>query len=148
MGYTSRFEGHIKVEPNLTLLDVQELNDFHDRSHPEDGTFPGMWCQWIPHKSGVVVPESWEPGHEKALATWRTLPYDSIAWDGGEKFYDSAQWMSFIIQEFLQDYTCNGQIFVQGQTPEDRWFIIVINNEVFVKEAKILPAGRARKVEW
>ena len=69
MGYTTTFTGSIKVEPPFTLEEYHFLisvADEDDSLHNQ----PDSYLQWKPSKTG-----------------------DSLEWDGGEKFYDSMEWM-------------------------------------------------------
>ena len=73
--------------------------DIIDYNSPPKGQ-PGLWCQWVPTHDGKF-----------------------IVWDGNEKFYNSAEWMTYLIEHFigdrpkakkelpfLQGHTCNGRI--------------------------------------
>src|SRR5690242_19132511 len=107
MGYTTDFSGYVTVTPPLNAAEIGYLNRFNrsrrmDRKRgpyyaqpgdnfgqdntsdvrnynsPPSGQ-PGLWCQWVPNEEG-----------------------DAIAWDGGEKFYDSPEWMQYLIDHFLK----------------------------------------------
>ena len=153
MGYTTEFEGQVKVVPPLNSAEVAFLTKFSetrrmrrergpyyvdsdgfrgqsrdadvlDYNAPPDGQ-PGLWCQWIPTADG-----------------------SAIEWDGGEKFYDSEEWMAYLINHFLRpgavaastgdpqfaeftfDHVLNGHIDAQGQEMSDRWRLRVNHNEV------------------
>jgi len=62
------------------------------------GDQPGLWCQWIPTEDGKY-----------------------IEWDGGEKFYDYVEWLSYIIDHFLLPwgYNLNGRVEWTGEDSED-----------------------------
>ena len=147
MGYTTEFNGKIAVDPPLSVKEMQFLNKFSatrrmdcqqgpyyvdrgglagqerepeiiDYNNPPAGQ-PGLWCQWVSHDG------------------------DSIEWDGGEKFYRSVEWMEYIIDHFfgadpkakselpfLQPHTLNGIIEAQGESYDDRWKLIVVDNVV------------------
>lgn len=84
-----------------------------------------MWVQWIPTEGGTA-----------------------LEWDGGEKFYSSAEWMEYIIDQFLKpnciakgdlpflqaNHVCNGAIKAQGEDMDDRWKLIVTDNVVSTVE--------------
>lgn len=160
MGYTSDFEGEISIEPPLNASEVAYLNKFAStrRMHRQNGPYfvdgsgdfgqgddpdildhnypdpsqPGLWCQWNASDDGSY-----------------------ILWDGGEKFYNSEEWMRYIINHFLKpsaiarssgapqfkdftfDHVCNGTIYVQGEDSSDIWQIVVSNNEVSTKHGVI-----------
>lgn len=71
---------------------------------------PGLWCQWVPTADGT-----------------------GIEWDGGEKFYDSPQWLKYIITNVLKPkgYVLNGIVEAQGEDFGDRWNLEVENNIVW-----------------
>lgn len=152
MGYTTEFEGQIKINPPLNSDEINYLKKFNDTrrmmrkngpyfvdgsgmmgqgedkdiieyNSPPEGQ-PGLWCQWTPTEDGTA-----------------------IEWDGGEKFYASEEWMEYIIKhfigsnpiaptkettlQFLKPHTLNGVIEAQGEDDEDHWFLVVEDNEVF-----------------
>ncbi len=149
MGYTTEFSGSITVEPPLNAEEIAYLNNFagtrrmHRRSGPyycgtgmcgqdlEDdiinynnsGDQPGLWCQWVPTEDGTA-----------------------IQWDQNEKFYNSVEWMQYIIDHFLApgakaqealpflqaNHVCSGVIKAQGEDMDDRWKLVVENNAVQV----------------
>jgi hypothetical protein len=149
MGYTTEFSGQVKVDPPLSPEEVTYLKKFNrtrrmnrkngpyyvdstgdfgqaheadviDYNRPPQGQ-PGLWCQWTPTENGQF-----------------------IEWDGGEKFYNAAEWMTYIIDHFikpkaksklpfLKGHTCNGEIEAQGEDANDRWKLVVTDNKVSVK---------------
>jgi len=158
MGYTTDFSGSVEVSPALSQEEQEFLWRFADTRHcqrkeglyylrkdeedinsggtvtngndPEQGA-PGLWCQWVPTDDGT-----------------------GIEWDGGENFYSAEQWLSFLIEHFLkpncrakqadperfaflQEHTCNGEIFASGEDSEDHWRITVMDNVVYVHRAHI-----------
>lgn len=175
MGYTTDFTGWIDVSPPLNeheigflkdLADTRRMkrangplfvkgNGFAGQDHGPDEVYdgnaphesqPGLWLQWKPSDDGQM-----------------------IEWDQGEKFYYSAEWMKYLIvdllspsalayidihgpasgDERLEKFTCNhvlnGEISAQGEDPDDRWKLIVRDNEVLVAEATVA-YGREVKV--
>jgi hypothetical protein len=174
MGYHTEFIGEVNVEPPLNAAEVEYLKRFSstrrmwrksgpytvvdnlpsvnpnwpvsewdrkvgqvetadvlDYNSPPPGQ-PGLWCQWEPTDDGKF-----------------------IRWDGGEKFYDSPQWMEYLITNFLQEgaaasrsgdpqfadftfnHVLNGVINAEGEEQGDVWKLIVTNNDVTTKHAKI-----------
>lgn len=109
-----------------------------EQNTPPDGQ-PGLWCQWAPTDDGAA-----------------------LEWDGGEKFYDSEEWMRYLIDTFLSDsaalrkeiawghprvegryyadqfgaftfdHVLNGVIEAQGEDVSDHWWLIVHDNTVKV----------------
>ena len=160
MGYTTEFWGKINIEPALNEKEVAYLLKFSDtrRMAREKGEYyvdggghagqdneddiieynspppeqPGLWCKWEPTEDGKA-----------------------IEWDGAEKFYNAEQWMWYLIQNFLKPnpiakvrfpeqfaflkgHICNGEIGAQGEDTEDRWNLVVKDNEVFVETGRIV----------
>lgn len=171
MGYTTEFEGEIHVTPPLNEHEVQFLRDFAgsrrmkrtngplyavpgdnhgqggddviDFNNPPVGQ-PGLWCQWEPSDDGTT-----------------------ISWDGGEKFYDSPEWMKYVVtlytpegREFVQaheqehpalkhftfDHVFNGVIEAQGEESGDRWALLVTDNKVAVQEYRTTIYGEPRPI--
>ncbi len=113
-------------------------NDIVDYNNPSEEQ-PGLWCNWVPTDDGC-----------------------GIQWDGSEKFYDAAEWMRYLIDTFLmsraylevhilsghaarngwhlpagvEHFTFNhvvaGTIDAQGEDDDDRWQLVVADNEVTV----------------
>ena len=150
MGYTTYFNGEIQIEPPLNDEEISYLNKFSAsrRMKRDQGPYytgddksgvenynkppecqPGLWCQWVPCRDGEV-----------------------LVWDEGEKFYNAAEWMAYIIQHFLEPdavakqanpaafaefvpHVLNGKIEAVGEDPDDRWQLEVIDNAVYFRLA-------------
>lgn len=165
IGYTTDFTGEFTVTPPLNADEIAYLNDFagsrrmertkgpyyanpgtdfgQDRTEdvtnyngPPSGQ-PGLWCQWRPADDGAI-----------------------IEWDGGEKFYNSVEWIEYLIDHFLKpgavastvedideqdarirnftfDHVLNGEVYAQGEDYDDRWKLAVENNVVKTAQAVI-----------
>lgn len=169
MGYTTYFSGSVVIEPPLNAHEVDYLVNFMtsrrvkrisgpytvesqpyrhepedpdviDYNYPPDGQ-PGLWCNWEPSPDGR-----------------------KIEWSEAEKFYNAAEWMAYLIDHFLKpgaeasktqsplfehftfDHVVNGMIEAQGEDPDDRWSLIVEDNEVFRAEGSVVFSD-PRKVE-
>jgi len=157
MGYTTTFRGRIEINPPLNEEEIRFINNFSatrrmdrkkgpyycgtgfcgqdrepdvvDYNEPPKGQ-PGLWCQWISTSNG------------KALV-----------WDGCMKFYNSAEWMKYVIDHFLKPkckaigqpyakgiiyggHVLNGRITAKGEDRGDRWELIVTDNKVTTKKLK------------
>lgn len=168
MGYTTEFRGQISVSPPLNAEEIAYLKKLNDtrrmnrtqgpyfvdgdgymgQGGPKDGDTiidancpprgqPGLWCHWVPTEDGKA-----------------------IYWDGGEKFYDSAEWMAYVIDHFLKpgaiaksalpflqaNHVCNGEIEAQGEDSSDRWYLIVKNNAVATQDAVFHRVGKPRRI--
>ncbi len=159
MGYTTDFDGQIDIVPALNDQEREFLTKFADTRRMnrtkgpyfvEGGGFagqdreddvidgnapppdqPSLWCQWVPSNDG-----------------------DAIVWDEGEKFYESPEWMVYLIQhflgtnplakgelDFLQGHTLNGTISAQGEDPNDMWLLHVTDNTVSTEALVAQPSG-------
>ena len=127
MGYTTEFKGSIAIEPVLTQEHTEALVAFSDERHEGSG-FPSIWCNWIPIEQCRFDGTR----HRKEYGA-------AIAWNEVEKFYSSAEWMKYIIDEYLSPwgYTLNGTIEAQGEYPEDRWRLLVEDNKVLTQQATV-----------
>jgi hypothetical protein len=114
MGYTTEFDGSVSISPPLNAHEIAYLRKFAtsrrmDRArgpyfvdgsgpfgqgHDDDirdfnkppGGQPGLWCRWEPTKDGTA-----------------------ITWSGVEKFYNSEEWMTYLIDLFLKPRRGAGQ---------------------------------------
>lgn len=77
---------------------------------------PGLWCQWVPSSDDT-----------------------GIEWDGGEKFCDYEEWLVYLVQHFLKPwgYVLNGQVKWIGEDPGDMGMLVVEDNKVSHRLAKI-----------
>jgi hypothetical protein len=150
MGYDSNFSGSFSLNKPLTEADKTFLKKFAETRRMKrkidgygvDGEFfvdgsgfngdgddstivdynepprtqPGLWCQWIPNEDGTA-----------------------ILWDGGEKFYDYVKWIEYLIDKILKPrgYVLNGEVYWQGEEPEDMGCIVIKNNVVKTKHVKL-----------
>ncbi|MFB6881438.1 hypothetical protein ACFCY8_11465 [Streptomyces noursei] len=151
LGYTTEFTGTVTVSPPLNAHEIAYLRKFActrrmmrtrgpyfadgsgsfgqgndpdiiDFNRPPQGQ-PGLWCQWVPTGDGA-----------------------GIEWDEDEKFYDAEEWMRYLIDHFLRpgahaqrhaefekftfNHTVDGEIYAQGEDPEDQWILYVTDNTV------------------
>jgi hypothetical protein len=145
MGYTTEFDGFITIQPPLSEEERKYLLKFSDTRRmlrvngpyfvggsgfkggddsdvlsyntPPEGQ-PGLWCGWIPNHNGTA-----------------------IIWNKVEKFYHSTEWMRYLIDHFLskthicplpflQGHILNGRIMAQGENRDDRWELVVSDNNV------------------
>lgn len=156
MGYTTVFNGQVKIEPPLSPEEVSYLQKFNGtrRMYREKGPYyvdgsgsygqghdddihnynqpppnqPSLWCQWEPTDDGTA-----------------------IMWDGGEKFHDADKWMQYLIENFIGNeptaktflpffggHACNGEICATGEEAGDNWKIVVKDNVVSRLEGRIV----------
>jgi hypothetical protein len=121
MGYTTEFQGEIKITPELTASQIIFIESMHGDMrewNPEDATrLDFTWFDWELNEAR-----------------------DGLHWDGTEKFYDADEKMKYLIDRCVEKYPqlkFNGVIQAQGEDFDDRWQLIVKNNKVSRKEVKI-----------
>jgi hypothetical protein len=158
MGYSTDFEGQFNLDKPLTVPQFNYLRAFSETRHmrrdndqlmnrtdtlrakvglplgvegefyvvddeyavldgnQEPATQPGLWCKWVPTEDG-----------------------EGIEWSGAEKFYDYVEWLEYIIKNFLKPWglTLNGEVTWEGEDNKDIGKIIVKDNRVTTKKAKI-----------
>lgn len=105
MGYTTEFDGHINIVPPFNRKEIESFNKFAREDH-RDLTLPGVWCDW-------------------------ETDGDTIHWNGSEKFYNSLEWLQYLIDKRIKpDRVANGTIDCYGEDPKDIWRIVVKDNKV------------------
>lgn len=102
----------------------EDTPDIKNHNSPPAGQ-PGLWCQWVPNNEGTA-----------------------IEWDGGEKFYEYAEWLEYIIEHFLKrwGYTANGSIEWRGEDSGDMGKLAVFNNVLTVRVGYVAYVGEERDV--
>lgn len=100
------------------LSDFNSRWDENERRMKEGKCQPGLWCQWVVRdvEDGQI-----------------------LEWDGGEKFYNYVEWLRYLINHFFEKWgvKLNGEIQWSGEETGDIGKIIVTDNVVKVKVAKI-----------
>lgn len=108
MGYTTRFTGSFKVSPPLTVPHFNELKSLADDGVSEAGA-PGSYLQWVPTDDGM-----------------------GLCWDLGEKFYDYAEWLQWLIDTRLGPWghEVSGSVRWVGEDTSDIGALVVEGNKV------------------
>jgi hypothetical protein len=123
--------GHGGQDRDDTIINYNESPGSVLKSNDEDfGTYwsrhtkqiqdglcqPGLWCQWTIDEDGT-----------------------HLVWDGGEKFYNYVEWLKYLINHFFEKWgvKLNGEITWEGEDSKDMGKIVVVNNVVTVKVARI-----------
>ena len=94
---------------------------------------PSLWCQWTPTSDG-----------------------GGLEWDQGEKAYDMAEWLEYLIDHFLKpsayasrgdvasqfkdftfDHVVSGTVNAYGEAPDDFWRIVVKDNKVSTEDGSV-----------
>ena len=123
--------GHAGQDRDDSIIDYNESPGSVLKSNDEDfGTYwsrhtkqiqdglcqPGLWCQWTTDENGT-----------------------HLMWDGGEKFYNYVEWLKYIINHFFEKWgvKLNGEVYWKGEDGEDMGKIVVKDNWVTVKYARV-----------
>ena len=144
MGYTTDFEGVIKLNKKLKKKDKEYLVKFSDtrRMRRDIDSKYGVEGEFYVDGGGMCGQDSEDniinynqppPTQPGLWCQW--VPTDDgkgIEWDNSEKFYHSDDWMIYLIENFLKPwgYIANGEIIAQGEDPGDKWVLTVTNNVV------------------
>jgi hypothetical protein len=78
---------------------------------------PGLWCQWTVDINGT-----------------------RLEWDGGEKFYNYTEWLTYLITNFFDKWgvKLNGIVYWEGENSEDKGKLIIDDSVLTVKKARIV----------
>ena len=125
MGYNTDYEGFINITPAISFVDAKAINDFAAERHEDedDVETPSIWCDFKIDAEGELV------------------------WNGHQKTYCGAEWIEYIINNFLLEYECNGTLRGQGEDVDDIFEIVVTNNKVQVYDLKQVRVQEEPKVE-
>lgn len=111
MGYTTTFEGQIDISPPLDAELEQEVNDFCNALHDEDGDMavPSHYCDFVVTSDGA-----------------------KLEWNGSEKSYCMESWLTILIDLFFapKAHVLNGHLDASGEQAGDLWRLEVKNNVV------------------
>ena len=110
MGYNTKFEGEFRLDRPLDDDTYYGLEGLDGPFYESEG-MPSQWCQW------------------KVGTDWQ-----SIVWDGGEKFYGYIGWIRHINDKFLrpQNYVLNGVVAFQGEELKDSGRIVATDGKIEV----------------
>lgn len=109
MGYTTKFEGALKIVGDPTLSMIKELKKFlgeDTRDHEEWGDAGD--CYYIQYEL--------------------TEEMDGIKWDGSEKFYGAVDAVNIItrnMRKTFPDFAFSGELLAQGEDLPDRWRLVM-----------------------
>ncbi|MUN41456.1 hypothetical protein [Actinomadura litoris] len=160
MGYDTDFTGKIQIEPPLNPSEISYLRRFSDSRRMHRDTGPYYLGNRRPEENdtGVVDPNSPPPEQPGLWCDWVPTPDGTaIEWNRMEKFYYATEWMEYLINAFLSegadvqaelkapivgrfyppefaeftfDHVLSGTVEAQGDDPDDRWDLVVSDNEV------------------
>lgn len=110
MGYTTKFAGEFKLDRPLDDETYEELAAM-DGPFYEGNGFPSQWNKWI-------VGDDWQ----------------SVKWNGGEKFYGYIGWIRLLNANFLapKRYRLDGTVRFQGEDAGDSGKIVATGGKIEV----------------
>lgn len=123
---------------NYGYSDVENANDSSE--------FPGLWCQWVPTDDGTAL--EWDQGEKfYESEAWMSYIIDTFLGEGATAQQDILRYERIGAPRpqnldqfdlFTFDHVLNGRIEAQGEDPEDRWQLIVKNNLVTSRRARLV----------
>ena len=165
MGYSTEFEGELRIEPTLTPAHLIYLQRFAETRRmkrdpwraerlsdpvrvaadlpigPQGAYFVGSVDDFSDSDPSVVdgnLPHA--PFTHSLYCSWvPSQDGTTLVWSGTEKFYEYVGWLEFLIEHFLIPwrYRLDGRIDWQGDEPDDQGSIFVSGNRVRTVEAQI-----------
>jgi hypothetical protein len=164
VGYSTSFEGEIRIEPTLRPVHRAYLQRFAETrrmkrdprraerlSDPlrvaadlpigaEGAYFVGSDDDFSDTDPSVIDGDTpHAPFSDSLYCDWTPSGDGSaLGWNGREKFYEYVRWLEFLIEHFLGPwrYRLLGRIDWQGDDPDDRGSIFVTDNAVRAVEAE------------
>lgn len=165
MGYTTEFEGQLRIEPTLKPEHRLYLQRFAETRRvrrdpwraerlpdpvrvaadlpigPEGAYFVGSGDDFSESDLSVIeINTPHTPFTHSLYCSWTPSEDGStLGWSGTERFYEYVTWLEFLVEHFLGPwrYRLNGRIDWQGDDPDDRGSIFVRDNVVRGVEATI-----------
>lgn len=131
MGYTTKFDGAIKFDRELTASEIMTIRKIC--SFGEDGD-----AEDLAKAIGYVHPEHVTGGDRgySYIQIELTENLDGLEWDGGEKCYFMLTTLNVVMQAIMQkipDLNFHGGMTAQGEEIGDVWAIEVVNNAAYRK---------------
>ena len=121
MGYTTRFQGEIKITPELKAGEINFIKKHF-----------GDMRDWNPAEAEARDWTHFDFEFNEAM--------DGIRHDGSEKTYDFDETLQYLIEETVKEFPhieFNGVIEAQGEKFDDRWTCKVKKNKVSRKTKKL-----------
>lgn len=113
MGYNTDFDGSFKLNKRIEPMHQKILDNYaSDDSRGADPQAPDSYCQWVVSSDGM-----------------------SIEWDGGEKFYEYVEWITYLVDNLIKPwgYVLNGEVAWDGEERGDIGTIVIKDNEVAIE---------------
>lgn len=133
--------------------------DIIDYNQPPPGQ-PGLWCQWVPTDDGTGI--EWDGGEKfysadlwliylinvflKPVAValfYRRSVKASLVRIGADQRGAAAPVLPPEFDAFTFDHMVNGRVEARGESPDDRWTLVAVNNRVTVERGGLVGADLA-----
>ncbi len=111
---------------------VEKLREaFPDADHGPEGAF---FTKELPHEHPAVLDYNQPPTGQPSLWCHWSASDTSLEWNGAEKFYQYAEWLEYLVEQFFvpRGIQLNGAVQWQGEDPTDRGILSMRNNRLFV----------------
>ena len=163
MGYTTDFDGSLKLSRPATVEQIEYINRFsgtrrmkrdvnklielYNGKHGLNGNYGiegEFFCKDDGHSGqdgdASVLDHNKSSKTQPGLWCQWVLNEDGteLEWDGGEKFYSYIDWLKYMIEKFFKPWgiALNGEIKWQGEENGDVGKIIVRDNKVSIAKIK------------
>lgn len=158
MGYSTDFNGQIKLSRPATVEEIAYLNAFSETRRMrrnaditqtftdpvrdavglpigiDGGFYVGNTVDFGQTRTADIIDYNRPPVDQPSLWCQWVLTEDGnfLEWDGGEKFYQYVEWMKYLIDNFFSkwDIVLNGSIQWEGEDRGDFGTIYVTDNVV------------------
>ena len=169
MGYTTEFEGSIKIQPPLNETEVKYIKKLNETRRMQRGNGPyfvGGSGEFGQGKDTDITDYNKPDRTQPSLWCGWTVSDDGseLFWDGAEKAYYMAEWLDYIIAHFLdkkpiakeinehfhflQGHDLSGTVMARGEEMEDLWQIDVEANKVFTSDVVGHATPQMKPVNW
>lgn len=151
MGYTTQFEGHFTITPDVDeptykllygLATTRRLKRDVDPDYGIEGEFfvdaEGPWGMYEDKTLRIPIWQIDEPITQPSIwLQWLIQPdHKTLQWDGKEKFYSYKEWLFYLIIRILEPrgYKLNGHIVWQGTRQGDVGHIKLEDNQMTIED--------------
>lgn len=165
MGYYTTLWGQFNVEPPLNADELSFLNDFSEVRHMDrdlgplyvrDKTSgfgsseygvdvrdhnkppadqPSLWCPWGFSVTTIEPPE--EAGKHYGAEEWLAYFVKYLLSAEARDYIDEHMMNDPRLSSFTCDHVVNGLVDGQGEEPEDRWKVEIVDNKVLYYESEL-----------
>lgn len=112
-GYFTGGAGFYGQDPDESCMPLQYGSRVERDTNTHPTEQPGLWCQWVP-----------------------TADLRGIKWNGGEKFYNHAEWLTYIMRHFLARWgiKATGEVMWWGESRGHKGITRIVRGRVYDRE--------------